>query len=112
MLAEGAPGADEAKRAVEVYRELTAIDMPEDAIHVQAQVALSDGDDLGGMLEMLAPELTEEERATVLTGAVMIAVADGDLEAAERPAVNAVAETLGLGPDDLRAVVTALSRRS
>ena len=110
LLADGTLDDDEAKRAVDVYRELTSIDIPLEAIHLQADVARGGGDDLRGMLDSLAGELAEDERATVLKAAVMIAVGDGELAAAERPAVGAVARTLGMGPDDVRAVVATLAR--
>lgn len=110
MLADGDVDDAEVLRITQIYHELTGSEVSEDVVRAKATLAKSGGRDLNAELTRLAPHVTDEGKATVLKSALMIAMADGELEPSERALLEEVAGALGLTESRMREIVAELGK--
>lgn len=110
MLADGEIDDAEVRRITEIHRELTGAEVSEEVVRAKAALALEGGRDLRAALEELAPHLSDEAKTTALKSALMVAMADGALEASERALLEEIAGALGIGEAQLRETVAELAR--
>ncbi len=109
MWSDGRATDDEIATVAAVYRQVTGKDLPEDVVRAQSEGIESEGEDLLGSLQELAPHLNEAGKGLVVRAAIMVAMADGEVDPGEQALISTIAGTLGVSGAQLQNIIAELA---
>jgi uncharacterized tellurite resistance protein B-like protein len=95
MLADGVIAAEEVATIQRMYGRVTGREVSDVAVHEEVVRALDDERTVEDFLAAIAGALAEPQRGAIVEAAVMVAAADGEIHAAERAMLSAIAGALG-----------------
>lgn len=108
MLCDGRVTDEEVATIATVYRHMTGKDLSQNVIRAQAEAVQSQREDLLRSLMELAPHLDETGKELVVKAALMVAMADGEVDPEEQTLITTIAGTLELSDSQLQNVIGEL----
>ncbi|GAB5387382.1 MAG: hypothetical protein Alpg2KO_03500 [Alphaproteobacteria bacterium] len=105
-MADGKVDRAEANQIAEIYEELTGAGITADEMTELAEAQGADVDTLLDWLNTVRPALTLDGKRLVITAALLVIGADGELDEGEMTLLSEIGVALDLDPEMFKQIVT------
>ena len=108
MLADEVIEEDEINIIREVYRQMTDRPLSKEDVMTEVEQARADGHGIDVYLASIAGNLNDRGKESVVTGAFMVAAADGEIQDEEQKLIGEIGSALDMTPAHLNGLLSEL----